>query len=391
LRLAPLPLARRCALGAALAALLVAPAGALGAVSVIYGGGDAANAISDGTADLEGLATAIRQAPIVDDARWPSSRLLGKVSGRELAAMPTAAAMAAALRAGASSISVAGRALPVGAGVGIDEIVPGQWSAAAANRLRQALASLDPALRERVIIYGAPGLVSQVGRPDPRTPLGPALAALVRAVSSGGHLFLELYHGDLTPFARRELGIHLTHWLGRVPAGRHDHLHALTGPPKGDSVAGIWARIRATPAGRAILANGAGAFGLTGADEGRDWLAAYRAFAADPAAPPPGGDVKVPQGGGIEILARAGARIPVGASVRVRLSRPGVAIIRLHPVGAGPKRNLRKVTVGARARTVAARIPRYVRPGRYRVVVTLKGHGLADSATTGVRLVAARR
>jgi hypothetical protein len=390
LRPGPLALARRCALAAALAALL-APAGALGAVSVVYGGADAANAITDGTPDLEGLTTAIRQAPIGDDPRWPAPRLLGKVSGRELAAMPTAEAMAAALRAGATTITVAGRPLTVGAGVGVDEIVPGQWSAAAANRLREALASLEPALRDRVIIYGAPGLLSQVGRADPRTPLPPALAALVRAVGTGGHLFLELYHGDLTPFATRELGVHLTHWLARFPADRHEFLHALTGPPKGDSVAGLWTRIRSTPAGRTILANGAGAFGLASADEGREWLASLRAFLANPTAPPPGGDVTVPVGGGIEILVRSGARVTVGRTVRVRLSRPGVAIIRLHPVGAGPRRNLLKVTVGARPRTVPARIPHYAKPGRYRVVVTLKGQGLADSATTRVRLVAATR
>ncbi|MDX6555529.1 MAG: hypothetical protein QOD86_1724 [Miltoncostaeaceae bacterium] len=327
----------------------------------------------------------------MDDARWPPSRLLGKVSGRELAAMPTAEAMAAALREGAGAIPIAGARPPVDAGVGIDEIVPGQWSAEAADRLREALASLDPALRDRVIIYGAPGLVSQGGRPDPRTPLPPALAALVRAISSGGHLFLELYHGDLTPFAAQELGVHLTHWLARFPADRHEFLHALTGPPKGDSVAGLWTRIRSTPAGRAILANGAGAFGLASADEGRDWLTEYRAFLANPTAPPPGGDVTVPVGGGIEILVRSGARVTAGKTVRVRLSRPGVAIIRLSPIGAGPRRNLLKVTVGARPRTVAAKIPQYAKAGRYQVVVTLKGQGLADSATVRVRLVAAAR
>ena len=383
------PLARRCALAAALAGLL-APAGALGAVTVVYGGADAANVISDGTAELEGIQAAIRQAPIADDPRWPPARLLGKVSGSALAAMPTAEAMAAALRAGASTVSVAGRPLPVEAGVGVDEIVPGQWSAAAAGRLREALAGLDEGLRERVIFYGAPGLVSQVGRPDPRQPLPPALAGLVGALGSGGHLFLEAYRGDLTPLPAQELGIHLTRWLERFPAARRGHLHVLTGPPKGVSVAGIWDRVRATPAGRAILANGAGAFGLTTADEGRGWLAANRAFLAAPGASPPGGDVRVPGGGGIEILARAGARLRAGGALRVRLSRPGTAIVRLHPVGAGPRRNLLKVTVGLRARTVAARIPGHARPGRYRVVVTLRGEGMSDTATTPIRLLARR-
>ena len=91
------------------------------------------------------------------------------------------------------------------------------------------------------------------------------------------------------------------------------------------------------------------------------------------------------------ILVRANSRLTVGGRVRVRLTRPGTAIVRLYPVGAGPRRNILKVTVGDRDRTVAARVPPNATPGRYRVVVTLRGEGLSDQATTPVRLVAARR
>jgi hypothetical protein len=230
-----------------------------------------------------------------------------------------------------------------------------------------------------------------VGRPDPRTPLPPSLAGLVGALGAGGHIFLELYRGNLTPVPATELGIHLTRWRDRLPEARREYLHALMGPPLGDSVAGIWNSVRATPAGRAILANGAGAFGLTTAEDGRQWLAAFRAFHADPTASPPGGDVRVPEGGGITILVRPDSRLTVGGRVRVRLTRPGTAIVRLWPVGAGPRRNILKVTVGHRDRTVAARIPPHARPGRYQVVVTLRGEGLSDRAATPVHLMAARR
>jgi hypothetical protein len=386
MRFTPRARGRACLLATALTGLL-APAGALGAVSIVYGEADAANAILDGTPEVQGLSTLIRQAPVGDDARWTPSRLMGKVTGRELAAMPTAEAIATALRENASIVTAMGRRLPVQAGVGVDEITPQQWTVEAANRLRDALAMLPEELREKVIFYGSPALVTQVGRADPREPLAPHLAALVEALGGGGHLFLEIYGGDLAPFEAQDLGEYLTRWLQRFPAERQDHLHVLTGPPKGATVGSIWNRVRATEAGRTILKNGAGAFGLKTADEGREWLIASNGFTAAPDAPSPDGEVVVPVGGGVAILHRAGVRLTTGGMVRVRLSRPGTAIVRLWPVGKGPKRNLRKVTVGHGATTVAARIPRYVKPGKYKIVVSIQGQGLTDMVATRVKLV----
>jgi hypothetical protein len=53
---------------------------------------------------------------------------------------------------------------------------------------------------------------------------------------------------------------------------------------------------------------------------------------ARPDAPSPEGEVVVPVGGGgVTILHRAGVRLMTGGAVRVRLSRPGTAIVRLWP------------------------------------------------------------
>lgn len=380
------PRLRACLLTTALAGLLL-PVGALGAVNVVYGEAEAANVILEGTAEAEGISSLIRQAPVADDRRWPPARLLGKISGRELAAMPTAEALAAALRQNAGIVTAMGQRMPVGAGVGVDEITPAHWTVESANRLRDALASFPEELRGAVVFYGSPALVAQVGRPDPREPLPPHLAALVEALGTGGHLFLEIYTGDLAPLEARDMGTYLTRWLHRFPAAAHERLHVLTGPPRGVTIGSIWNRVRATEAGRAILKNGAGAFGLSTADEGRQWLVAHHGFTAQPDAPSPEDGVVVPVGGGVEILHRAGARLRTGGVVRVRLSRPGIAIVRLWPVGAGPRRNLRKVTVGNRTTTVAAKIPRYAKPGRYQVVVSLKGQGISDMVSTRVVLV----
>jgi hypothetical protein len=390
MRTTPLARGRACLLATASAVLLL-PAGALGAVDLVYGGAEAANAILDGTAEVQGLPSLVRQAPVAGDPRWTPERLMGKASGRALAAMATPEEIAAALRENASVVTAMGRRMPVGAGVGVDEITPAHWSVAAAHRLRDALGMLPEDLRERIVFYGSPALVSQVGRRDPREPLPARLAALVDALGAGGHVFLEIYSGNGAPLKTQDLGTYLTRWLQRFPAARHDHLHVLTGPPKGVTVTGIWNRVRASEAGRTILRNGAGAFGLATADEGREWLTARNGFIARPDAPSPEGEVAAPVGGGVRILHRAGARLTTGGRVRVRLSRPGIAIVRLWPVGAGPKRNLRKVTVGHRAKTVSARIPRYVKPGRYRLVVSIRGQGLTDMVSTRVRLVRGRR
>ena len=287
--LPPVPQVPLLVLIVAVAALFGASAGAaVGAVPLVYTPADAANAIHDGGQGVEGLRTALRQSPINDDSRWPLDRRVGKVTGRQLAPLG-AEAIADTLRAAWSEPDAAGR-------VAIDEFTPGQWTEAGAAALAKAMRLLgDDA--ERVFVYASPALVAQVGRVDPRQRLSGRNASLITATSTAGRAYLEVYTGSLEPLSAQDMATYLTRWLGRWPPARADRLHALIGPGGTTGQAEIWRRVRASAAGRTILANGPGAYGHPTRQDGLEWLAAYRDFLGSPATPPPGGDTPVPVGG----------------------------------------------------------------------------------------------
>jgi uncharacterized protein YkwD len=144
----------------------------------------------------------------------------------------------------------------------------------------------------------------------------------------------------------------------------------------------LWSRARSTPAGRALLANGASASGLGGAEEGLGWLDGYRDFLSEPSAIPPAGDVAVPTGGGLG-LAAAGER-----TVTVRLSRPARAVVSLRPVGSARSRVIARLRGPLYPRSIT--LPVDVAPGRYRVRATARGDGLTDSVDIPFRVRAPR-
>ncbi|MDX6644838.1 MAG: hypothetical protein QOK40_565 [Miltoncostaeaceae bacterium] len=233
-------------------------------LSVVYAPAPAANAIYDGSQGLPGLADATRQAPIFDDKRWPPSRQMGKVSGRALSLL-SADKIAAVLRAELANPRFGGL-------VGVDEITVNDWGEAQSRELAAALDLLGPDA-ERVIVYAGPALVSQVGRVDVRDPLDRGNALLLQALRRAGAVLLEMYHGTAGPFTREEFAIYPTRWLARWAPGDPTRLHVFFGPDQGIGWKGIFAWARATEAGRTILANGAGVYGLQTAKDGLDWLA----------------------------------------------------------------------------------------------------------------------
>ncbi len=315
----------------------------------------------------------LRQGPAREDARWPRARIVGKVSGRELAGA-AAPAIAARLRAGWGARGAGGT-------VAVDEIVPAQWTPAGARALAAAMDRLGPDAR-RVVFYASPAFVERVGRTDPRHAPAPVLAALIDAVSRGRATYLQTYRGDLSPLPAREMAQHPTRWAARWPAGRGE-LRLLLGPDGGAGQEELWARVRSTPAGRALLANGPAAYGLRGAAAGRAWAAQYRAYQASPETPARGGDVAVAAPGGLTVT-RAGAR-----AVRVRIDRPGRAVVSVVPRGGGQVRAIRALT-GPTAGAVLVRLPRDTRPGVYRLRVVLIGDGLRDRAVLTMRVTRSR-
>ena len=356
---------RMAVLAVVLAVLGPAVAGARAAdPPLLYVPDAAAAAIHDGAGG-----PTLRQAPAAEGHRWPRERRVGKVGGREIAGAGPAR-IAAILRGGWRSDGAGGL-------VSVDEIVPAHWTQAAARALGDALDRLGPDAR-RVAFYASASLVEQVGRVDPRRALPPRLAALVDAMSRARATYLQTYRGDLTPYPAREMAIHPTRWAGRWPAGGGE-LRLVVGPDRGAGQAEVWARVRSTPAGRSLLANGPAAYGLPDAAAGRAWAAQYRAFLAAPAVPARGVDVVVPSGGGLT-LTRAGA-----GRVRVRIDRPGRAVVTMTPHGGGRVRAIRTLT-GPTPRAVVVRLPRDSRPGRYRVRAVLIGDGLRDRAALAVRV-----
>jgi hypothetical protein len=363
----------RRALPIAVAAVALGPAAGVASADppILYLSHEAAATVHDA---LDG--PTLRQGPARDDRRWGRGRIVGKVGGRDLAGR-SPARIAATLRR-------AWGARGAGGLVSIDELVPGHWTPASARRLAAAMDLLGPDAR-RVIFYASPALVGRVGRADPRRRLTPVLRALVGAASRGRATYLQAYRGDLNPLPPREMATHPTRWAARWPA-RGGDLRLILGPDGGAGQAELWARARSTPAGRAMLANGPAAYGLRDAATASDWAAQYRAFLAAPTAPARGGDAVVPTPGGLR-LARVG-RGPVrrgAAAARLRIARPGSAVVSIVPRGGGRVRALRKLRGPTRG-TRLIRVPRDTRPGVYRLRVVLNGDGLRDRAALAVRV-----
>jgi len=301
----------------------------------------------------------------------------GKVSGAGLAKM-SARQMEAALRAGWVNHDVGG---PVGGHVGVDEISPSHWGAAQSANLATALRALGPDAG-RVFFYLAPALVERVGRTDPRQAPPADIRPIVSTLMNGGAVvYLELYRGTMAPFPAREMAIHLTRWADRWPAAGLHNLRLLIGPGVGTSQTEIWNRIRATPAGRRLLANGPGYYANaahTSAGDAAAWAAQFAAFRAQPDASPPGGDYRVPTGGNL-VLTPPGRPLLPGRSFVFTTNRPGKAVVRL--VSASGKVRIIKgsLTVGADGKAVVT-LPRDIKPGKYHVKVSFRGEGLSDAA-----------
>lgn len=367
---------RRAAAAAALGALVVGagPAAAYPGLSVVYAPRAGAAAIHDGTAGLPGLRGAVRQAPIARDWRWPSGRQVAKVAGRELSRRG-ARGMAATLRRALGD----GR---FGGLVAIDEVSSGDWSAGRLGALAAALGRLGPEAR-KVIVYVSPGLVAQVGRRDPRLALGTRLGALLAALRRAGAVILPAYRAGAQPMRPQELADYPTRWLARWTAAGADpgRLHLMLGPSRGLGQARLWTWARQTPAGRTILANGACAYGIATHAEGLDWLRQLRAFEANPTAPPAVGDRYVPTAGALRVTRPASGRVVLS------LARPGRAVMWLQPLFSAPRRVVAKLR-GPGRRVV--RIPRDLRPGRYRIITVALGGGIREVSNLGPLVVPRR-
>lgn len=348
---------------------LATTAGAQPGLEVVYGSRDAANAISDGPSGAQGLTTASRQGPIFTDARWPARRVIAKMSGAELSRLGPEG-MVRALRARLADPASGGT-------VGVDELASADYGEANAEDLATALAILGPDAK-RVVLYVGPGLVSQIGRVDPRRPLSARLSAVLRALRGAGAVQLETYHAGGIPFTRAEFAVYSTRWLTRWAPADPALLHLILGPPRGVTQKVLWWRARASVPGRTLLANGAGSYGLTTKVEGLNWLAGYTAFRANPTTPPPGGDVHVARGGTLAVSQ------PVRRRVTVVLGRKARAVMRLQPVIGGPGRTVAKLYGPTPAAGIVVRLPADVRPGWYWLVTVALGDDLRDVVITRV-------
>lgn len=316
----------------------------------------------------QALGGTLRQAPLATNARWTPAETVGKVTGRELAGAGPAR-IASILRAGWRQEGVGGL-------VAVDEVTPAQWTPTSAAALATALDILGPDAH-RVIFYAAPSFVERVGRVDPRAALPATLAGLIDAVSRGRATYLLTYRGDMSPFPAREMATHPTRWAARWPAGRGE-LRLMLGADGGAGQAELWARVRATPAGRDMLSRGPGAYGLRDAGAARSWLDQYRAFRSAPTVSVTGADYPVPAGGGLTLTAAGRGR------VKVVLARAGNAVVTMTPARGGKVRAIRKLTGPAAG--VVVRIPTDSRPGLYRIQAVLIGDGLRDRAAVTVRV-----
>jgi hypothetical protein len=351
-----------------LAALGASSATGQPGLTMIYTQRPAAAAIYDGAPNVAGIRDALRQAPIFDDRRWPASRQVAKVSGAELSGLG-ARRIEAQLRAGIREY---------GGMVAMDEMAAREWSPEASANLAEALDRLGP-LASRVIIYVSADLVSQIGRYSPDKTLAAHQQAALPALQRTGAVMLEMYRGGAAPMSRQEFADYPTRWLARWAGADPGKLHLVIGPDQGQGQATVWAWARGTAAGRQIMKNGVGAYGLKTRDEGLDWLTQNRAFQAQPDVNPGGPDTTVATVGALSVQRLGKWR------VNLSFTRLGRAVMVLRPVtGRGRPRVIAKLE-GPGARVVD--VPRDLHSGKYRIVTVALGSGVREVSNVGPLVV----
>lgn len=361
-------------LGLAAALLAIAgpsPVAAQPGLTLLYTQRPAAAAIYDGTPNVAGVRDARRQAPIFDDRRWPSSRQVAKVGGRDLSRQG-AARMEAVLRAGIRAY---------GGTVAMDEMTAGDWTPEASRKLATALDALG-GQASRVVVYVSPGLVAQVGRYPADEPLAAHQSAALVALKKVGAVMLPVYRAGAAPMSQQEFADYPTRWLARWSDANPGTLHLVIGPDQGQGQNTLWAWARSTPAGRQILKNGVGAYGLRTRDEGLAWLTQYRAFQSQPDVSPTGTDAYVATRGALQVTRRG------TWSVNLTLARTGRAVMVLRPVSGRARPRVIAKLDGPGSRLV--QIPRDLHPGRYRIVTVALGGGLREVSNIGPLVVRAR-
>lgn len=259
-----------------LRAVVVKPPRSAAPLHIVYDFAPVAAALHAGAPGLPGLGsvrTAARQYPLGDP--FPSDRWLSKVSHTELKGK-SAAAMADFLQSRLNRYRF-GPALNAEL-VAIDEVGADFQDDAAGPRLLAAMrilagrthAATGEPLSRRVLFYVAPKMVANVGEPNDRELWDSAIAA---ARLSGG-VYLQMYHaasGRVTgPMTQAEWKAYMPRWSSELGSARGRLRVLFSGVGASQDVQWGWAR--QTPAGRAALRSGAGAYRLGSASEARAWL-----------------------------------------------------------------------------------------------------------------------
>lgn len=271
----------------------------------------------------------------------------------------------------------------------VDADSPGARLSEAMRMLAATPSPYGGSYADRVHLYIAPSFVASIGMGrGPHHHLGrdgkPHRATwrgVMPALAHAGGVWLEVYHHSRArgayPFTAEE-------WR-RVPrafaryhrrfGGERDRLHLVfseaerrpagAGAACGEPMACQWALARGTTHGRALLANGVGAYRL--GSQARDFLVQLNRF----------------DGGG-RLRVRTNERLRPGERVRLRVpagSRPILAL-----VGRDGDRRVFEKLRAPEAGTVSVRLPSRVRPGHYRLMVYVNGED-HDRVSRRVRIV----
>lgn len=249
---------------------------------LVYDFGVHARVLRDGDGTLAGLGVsenAVQQMPT--RSVFPAEQLVGKVRRdqiRRLSARQLADLLVA--RMGKREFLAGGAQSEL---VGFDELGADLRDSGDGPKLLAAMRILaarkhpvtgEP-LSRRVILYAAPSMVASVGT---GRGAGDWDAALAACRLSGG-VFLEMYHGlgrNLRAASREEFRTYPAGW-NRAMGSQTGRLHFLfTG--RGAAQGKQWAWAASTPAGRRILAAGAGAYRLGSRANTIAWLRAWHRY-----------------------------------------------------------------------------------------------------------------